>query len=130
MPTPQRTKETRRIQFAYYAYINDALGDVFSYLLRSRAHSTQEGKKMGIRAISAFWKPFSAHSVLNLNEQEVKLIARTSIEELEKQIELIRTTFGIETPAKQASQLTQTDIENIVDSCVRRLSHQSETSSF
>lgn len=115
-------KETRRIQFSYYAYVDGALGDVFEYLLRSRARSRQKGKEMGLKAMSAFWKPFSARSVLNLNEQEVKMIALMSIEELERQIELIRNTFGLEKP-KQPLEVTKLEIEHIVDRCVQKLKH-------
>ena len=122
MSTPE--KETNRIQFAYYAYVDDALGDVFRYLLRSRAYSKREGKKMGLRAISAFWKPFSARSVLGMEDHEVRMIALTSIEELEQQIALIRNTFGIEKP-ERSLEITRADMEEVFTSCVRKLTSSS-----
>lgn len=75
---------------------------------------------MGLRAICAFWKPFSARSVGNLDDQEIKAIALTSIEELEKQIEIIRTTFGIEKP-RQTPTITRTDLEEVFNSCISKL---------
>jgi hypothetical protein len=105
-------KNTTRIQFAYYAYLQGPMGDVFKYLLRNRAHPTHKGKKMGLAAMAAFWKPFSAQAVLDLSEQEVRAIALTSITELQKQIELIRNTFNIPTAPQE---LTKQDIEKMIE---------------
>jgi hypothetical protein len=105
-------KNTTRIQFAYYAYLQGPMGDVFKYLLRNRAHPTHKGKKMGLAAMAAFWKPFSAQAVLDLSDQEVRAIALNSITELQKQIELIRNTFNI--PAAP-QELTKQDIEKMIE---------------
>jgi hypothetical protein len=105
-------KNTARIQFAYYAYLKGPMGDVFKYLLRNRAHPTHKGKKMGLAAMAAFWKPFSAQAVLNLSDQEVRAIALTSITELQKQIELIRNTFNIPVAPQE---LTKQDIEKMIE---------------
>jgi hypothetical protein len=105
-------KNTARIQFAYYAYLKGPMGDVFKYLLRNRAHPTHKGKKMGLAAMAAFWKPFSAQAVLNLSEQEVRAIALNSITELQKQIELIRNTFNIPVSPQE---LTKKDIEKMIE---------------
>jgi hypothetical protein len=105
-------KNTARIQFAYYAYLKGPMGDVFKYLLRNRAHPTHKGKKMGLAAMAAFWKPFSAQAVLNLSEQEVRAIALNSITELQKQIELIRNTFNIPVAPQE---LTKKDIEKMIE---------------
>jgi hypothetical protein len=105
-------KNTARIQFAYYAYLQGPMGDVFKYLLRNRAHPTHKGKKMGLAAMAAFWKPFSAQAVLNLSEQEVRAIALNSITELQKQIELIRSTFNIPVAPQE---LTKKDIEKMIE---------------
>lgn len=118
MPLSVSQKDTSRIQFAYYAYIAGPMGDVFCYLLRNKAHSTHKGKKMGLAAMAAFWKPFSAQSVLGLSDQEVRAIALTSIEELQKQIELIRNTFNI--PAT-SQDVTRQEIARMID---ERLSSQ------
>jgi hypothetical protein len=105
-------KNTTRIQFAYYAYLQGPMGDVFKYLLRNRAHPTHKGKKMGLAAMAAFWKPFSAQAVLNLSDQEVRAIALNSITELQKQIELIRNTFNIPVAPQE---LTKKDIEKMIE---------------
>ena len=65
-----------------------------------------------LAAMSAFWKPFSAQSVLGLSEQEVRAIALTSITELQQQIELIRTTFNIPVSSKE---ITKREIERMIE---------------
>ena len=67
---------------------------------------------MGIRAISAFWKPFSAQSILKLSDLEVRAIALASITELQRQIDLIRMTFNIPIGPKE---ITRTDIERMIE---------------
>lgn len=67
---------------------------------------------MGLAAMSAFWKPFSARATLNLDEQEVKAIALTSISELQQQISLIRKTFNI---PETLNEMTRRDIENMIE---------------
>ena len=88
------------------------MGDVFRYLLRNKAHSTHKGKKMGLAAMAAFWKPFSAQAVLGVSEQEVRAIALTSITELQQQIALIRTTFNIPASSKE---ITKREIERMIE---------------
>lgn len=112
MPLSVSQKDSSRIQFAYYAYVAGPMGDVFRYLLRNQAHSTHKGKKMGLAAMAAFWKPFSAQAVLHLSEPEVKAIALTSITELQQQIELIRTTFNI--PAG-STDISRQEIEQMIE---------------
>lgn len=112
MPLSVSQKDSSRIQFAYYAYVAGPMGDVFRYLLRNKAYSTHKGKKMGLAAMAAFWKPFSAQAVLGLSEQEVRVIALTSITELQQQIELIRTTFNIPANSKE---ITKREIEQMIE---------------
>lgn len=104
---------TQRIQFAYYAYAAGPMGDVFAYLLKNSAHSARKGKRMGIKAISAFWKPFSAQTILKVSEQEAHKIALDSIAELERQIALIKMTFNIQ--YDDIPGLTRHEIEQLVD---------------
>lgn len=74
---------------------------------------------MGLAAISAFWKPFSAQAVLKLSEQEIKAAALASIDELEQQIDLIRTTFDV---PKRLSDMSREEIEDMIEeSLTRRL---------
>jgi hypothetical protein len=67
---------------------------------------------MGLAAIAAFWKPFSAKAVLGLSDPEVRAIALTSITELQQQIELIRSTFNIPAASRE---LTRRDIEQMIE---------------
>ncbi|KPQ32872.1 MAG: Uncharacterized protein conserved in bacteria (DUF2328) [Phormidesmis priestleyi Ana] len=115
MPLSIRAKDSARIQFTYYAYIAGPMGDVFRYLLRNKAHSARKGKQMGLEAISAFWKPFSAHSVLGLSDLEVRRLALTSITELQQHIDLIRTTFNI---PQDTQEMTKQDIEKMIEECL------------
>lgn len=128
MVMPKSSKKTERIQFAYYARIAGPLGDVFRYLLRNQAHSTHKGKQMGLIAIKAFWKPFSAQAVLGLSDQEVRAVALTSIDELQKQINFIRATFNITEPS-YSQTLTRRDVERMLEERLgpRRIANQSPT---
>ncbi len=122
MPRSISSQDVSRIQFAYYTYVTSPIGDVFQYLLRSTAHSNAQGKRMGLAAISAFWKPFSAQAVLKLSKQEVKAAALASIDELEQQIELIRTTFDV---PKRLSDMTRREIEDMIEeSLTQRLTRR------
>lgn len=113
MRLSETTEATKRIQFSYYAYLSGPMGDVFQYLLKSGDYSTRTGKRMGLRAISAFWKPFSAREVLHASEAEVREIALNSIAELERQIELIKKTFNIQ--HGYLPTLTRQEIEQLID---------------
>lgn len=128
--SPSKSKATQRIQFAYYAYLAGPMGDVFEYLLKSSDHSTRVGKRMGIKAISAFWKPFSAQTILQVSEQEMRKIALNSIAELEEQIELIKRTFNLQNG--DTTSLTRQEIEQLVDvrmsQHVERVSRQQKLS--
>ena len=67
---------------------------------------------MGLSAISAFWKPFSAQTVLKLSEQEVKAAALDSIDKLQQQIDLIRTTFDV---PKRLGEMTRREVEDMIE---------------
>lgn len=111
--TLSKSEATKRIQFAYYAYVAGPMGDVFTYLLRSPAqHSNHKGKKMALEAISAFWKPFSAKALLKISDQESKQIAIRSIDRLQKQIDLIKTAFELQS---YSTSITRHEIEALID---------------
>lgn len=113
MSLSQTTKKTQRIYFGYYAYIAGPMGEIFRYLLRSDKHTKDAGRKMALRAISAFWKPFSARSLSNLDEDKVRMIARDSIDELRSQIKLIERTFNIE--QNHLSTVTRPEVEQMIE---------------
>lgn len=126
MSSLEENKQIERIQFAYYASAKGPMGDVFRYLLRNRAHTTHKGKKMGLAAISAYWKPFSACNILQLSEREVRAVALNSIAELEEQIRLIRNTFDIrDSQANIPRAITRADVAQMIEEVLaQRLNHQ------
>jgi hypothetical protein len=105
---PQPPKEERqRIQFAYNADVDSPTGVLFQYLIKNERARSREGKHKGIDAISAFWKPFAYQEQGQLSEEELKAIARESVELLNRQITLISDTFEIASPTASAMDLKQ-----------------------
>ena len=91
------TKSDRqRIQFAYNADREMAIGVVFRYLIDNPLMSSREGKHKGLDAMSAFWKPFAYQECTEANEEELQVLAREAMEALAHQIALISSTFGVE----------------------------------
>ncbi len=90
--------ERQRIQFAYNADVNSPTGVLFQYLIKNERARSREGKHKGIDAMSAFWKPFAYQEQEDLNEEELKAIARESVELLSRQMTLICEAFGLESP--------------------------------
>ncbi|MEO0988926.1 MAG: hypothetical protein AAFY20_25810 [Cyanobacteria bacterium J06639_14] len=86
----------QRIQFAYNADLDSAVGETFQYLLKNPHFPSRTGKHKGSDAMMAFWKPFAYKEQGELSETELKAIAQESIIALTQQIELICETFGIE----------------------------------
>jgi hypothetical protein len=93
----------QRIQFAYNADVDSPTGVLFQYLIKNERARSREGKHKGIDAMSAFWKPFAYQEQENLSVEELKAIARESIEQLNRQMTLICDTFGLESPTAAAS---------------------------
>lgn len=113
MTTSEANTATQRIQFRYYAYLAGPMGDVFQFLLRNKAHTHHNGKKMALDAISAFWKPFSARAVLKVSEEEAKIIARDSVDKLQRQIDLIKNAFDLQPYTRG---ITKSEVEAMIDS--------------
>jgi sulfite reductase alpha subunit-like flavoprotein len=95
--------DRQRIQFAYNADVDSPTGVLFQYLIKNERARSREGKHKGIDAMSAFWKPFAYQEQENLSEEELKAIARESIEQLNRQMTLICDTFGLEPPTAATS---------------------------
>lgn len=105
---PRRSSEVpksdrQRIQFAYNADVDSPTGVLFQYLIKNERARSREGKHKGIDAMSAFWKPFAYQEQENLSEEELKAIARESVEQLNRQMTLICDTFGLEPPTTATS---------------------------
>jgi len=92
----QPNSNRQRIQFAFNAEVGTPIGVLFRYLIKPERSHSREQKQKGIDAMSAFWKPFAYQEQGNLDEEELKSIARDAIEALTRQADLIRQTFGIE----------------------------------
>ena len=96
--SPNSTSDRQRIQFAYNADRDTPIGETFKYLLKSDKLPSRKGKHKGLDAIAAFWQPFAYQEKGALSDDEKIAIAQESIDSLSQQINLIRETFGIETP--------------------------------
>ena len=94
----------QRIQFAYNADLDSAVGETFQYLLKNPHFPSRTGKHKGSDAMMAFWKPFAYQEQRDLSETELKAIAQESIIALTQQIELICETFELE--QSQATAVT------------------------
>lgn len=94
----EATGERQRIQFAYNADVDSPTGVLFQYLIKNERARSREGKHKGIDAMSAFWKPFAYQEQEKLNDEELKAIARESVEQLSRQMTLICEAFGLEPP--------------------------------
>ncbi|MEO0535913.1 MAG: hypothetical protein AAF215_18820 [Cyanobacteria bacterium P01_A01_bin.123] len=94
----------QRIQFAYNADLDSAVGETFQYLLKNPHFPSRTGKHKGSDAMMAFWKPFAYQEQGELSATELKAIAQESIIALTQQIELICETFGLE--QSQATTVT------------------------
>jgi hypothetical protein len=99
-----RQNERQRIQFAFNADLDSAIGVMFSYLIKNPKAPSRAGKHKGVDAMLAFWKPFAYQEQGDLSAEEMKAIARESVELLTRQAELIADTFGVDTPKASGSE--------------------------
>ncbi|NJP08297.1 MAG: hypothetical protein HC866_01510 [Leptolyngbyaceae cyanobacterium RU_5_1] len=103
----------QRIQFAFNADSDSVVGCVFQYLLKDQHFSSREGKRKGVDAIVAFYKPFAYQAQADVSEDELQTIARDAVEALCRQIDLLCSTFGIERPAAIAHDV-KTEIKQML----------------
>jgi hypothetical protein len=75
-----RQNERQRIQFAFNADLDSAIGVLFSYLIKNPKAPSRAGKHKGVDAMLAFWKPFAYQEQGDLSAEEMKAIARESVE--------------------------------------------------
>jgi hypothetical protein len=112
------TKSDRqRIQFAYNADREMAIGVVFRYLIDNPLMSSREGKHKGLDAMSAFWKPFAYKECTEATEEELQVLAREAMEALAHQIALISSTFGVE-PPKTETTPQQEQLQEMIQQAV------------
>ena len=120
------TSERQRIQFAFNAYLDSAVGVTFNYLIKNSHFPSRAGKHKGIDAMMAFWKPFAYREQGNLSEQELRAIAIESVEMLTRQLDLICAAFGLESPQAKASTNLKQEIREAMSETIQTLLAKSE----
>jgi hypothetical protein len=95
----------QRIQFAFNADADSVVGGVFQYLIKNHCFSSREGKRKGIDAMVAFYKPFAYQNRGEVDEGKLQAMAQDAVEILSRQIELLCGKFGVERPAAIAPDL-------------------------
>jgi hypothetical protein len=95
----------QRIQFAFNTDADSVSGAVFQYLIKNHRFGSREGKRKGIDAMVAFYKPFAFQDKEGIGEEELRAIAQDAVEALSRQIELLCSTFGLERPDAIAPDL-------------------------
>ncbi|WP_035988156.1 hypothetical protein [Leptolyngbya sp. KIOST-1] len=99
---PDKRQNRKRILFSFNVDLESALGVVFQYLMHNPKLPSQMGKQKGVEAIAAFWRPFAFQMQGQVNDDELKVLARESLMTLQRQMELIAETFEVELPQSEA----------------------------
>lgn len=114
--------DRQRIQFAFNADLDSAVGATFQYLLKNPHFPSRAGKHKGTDAMMAFWQPFAYQEAGELSEEELKAIARESVEALSRQMDLIGETFGLEPSQEKVSAPDlKAEIQQAVNEAVQKL---------
>ncbi|MBE9138179.1 hypothetical protein IQ254_13455 [Nodosilinea sp. LEGE 07088] len=98
---PDKRQNRKRILFSFNVDLESALGVVFQYLMHNPKMPSQMGKQKGVEAIAAFWRPFAFQMQGQVNDDELKVLARESLMTLQRQMELIAETFEVELPQSE-----------------------------
>jgi hypothetical protein len=99
---PDKRQNRKRILFSFNVDLESPLGIVFQYLMHNPKLPSQMGKQKGVEAIAAFWRPFAFQMQGQVNDDELKVLARESLMTLQRQMELIAETFEVELPQSEA----------------------------
>jgi hypothetical protein len=116
-----RQNERQRIQFAFNADLDSAIGVMFNYLIKNPKAPSRAGKHKGVDAMLAFWKPFAYQEQGDLSAEEMKAIARESVELLTRQAELIAETFGVESPKSGGASDLRQEVRLAVSEAIQQL---------
>jgi hypothetical protein len=116
-----RQNERQRIQFAFNADLDSAIGVMFNYLIKNPKAPSRAGKHKGVDAMLAFWKPFAYQEQGDLSAEEMKAIARESVELLTRQAELIAETFGVENPKSGGTSDLRQEVRSAVSEAMQQL---------
>jgi hypothetical protein len=99
---PDKRQNRKRILFSFNVDLESPLGVVFQYLMHNPKLPSQMGKQKGVEAIAAFWRPFAFQMQGQVNDDELKVLARESLMTLQRQMELIAEIFEVELPQSEA----------------------------
>ncbi len=99
---PDKRQNRKRILFSFNVDLESPLGVVFQYLMHNPKLPSQMGKQKGVEAIAAFWRPFAFQMQGQVNDDELKVLARESLMTLQRQMELIAETFEVDLPQSEA----------------------------
>lgn len=108
-----RKANRQRIQFAFNADVDSVVGAVFQHLIKNHLFSSREGKRKGVDAMVAFYKPFAFQGREDVTDDELRSMAQDAIELLSRQIELLCGAFGVERPSAIALDL-KTEIKEAI----------------
>ncbi|MGJ3252943.1 MAG: hypothetical protein ACFE0J_17700 [Elainellaceae cyanobacterium] len=103
----------QRVQFAFNADVDSVIGVVFQYLIKNRCFSSREGKRKGVDAMVAFYKPFAYQDSKDVTDDELQAMAQDAVEMLSRQIEVLCGAFEVERPGAIALDL-KTDIKEAI----------------
>jgi hypothetical protein len=98
---PDKRQNRKRILFSFNVDLESPLGVVFQYLMHNPKLPSQMGKQKGVEAIAAFWRPFAFQMQGQVNDDELKVLARESLMTLQRQMELIAETFEVDLPQSE-----------------------------
>ncbi|MFZ4677985.1 MAG: hypothetical protein ACOYM4_20220 [Nodosilinea sp.] len=115
---PDKRQNRKRILFSFNVDLESPLGVVFQYLMHNPKLPSQMGKQKGVEAIAAFWRPFAFQMQGQVNDDELKVLARESLMTLQRQMELIAETFEVELPQ---SETVTPELEVALERTVERV---------
>ncbi|HHP7244051.1 MAG TPA: hypothetical protein ACFE0H_05115 [Elainellaceae cyanobacterium] len=95
----------QRVQFAFNADVDSVIGAVFQYLIKNRRFNSREGKRKGVDAMVAFYKPFAFQDSKDVTDDELQSMAQDAVEMLSRQIEILCGAFEVEHPGAIALDL-------------------------
>ncbi|MGJ3249094.1 MAG: hypothetical protein ACFE0I_23855 [Elainellaceae cyanobacterium] len=108
----------QRVQFAFNADVDSVIGAVFQYLIKNRRFNSREGKRKGVDAMVAFYKPFAYQDSNDVTDDELRAIAQDAVEMLSRQIEVLCEAFEVERPGAIALDL-KTEIKEAIAEVLR-----------
>jgi hypothetical protein len=101
-----KRKNRKRILFSFNVDLVTPIGVVFQYLMHNPQLPSRMGKQRGVEAMAAFWRPFAYQMKGEASEEELKVMARESMEALSRQIELIAKTFDVVPPRSSTEAIS------------------------